>query len=208
MREGSREPGRGECCFVVEKTFRTRPNQERKNAICIQSIYFGDRALGPDFFGITSLNPGSLASVEPMLGITSLNPGSLASVDPMLGITSLCIDIALGVVLGASPDFNFSATFVIFGSTCSEALFSTQSISAPFGGQRKFFRILPQFTISLIPFAFKPYLAFSTLIAGLRPMTMTTLPIAYIDWRWPHFSHKKSGLEYFGVLHKIQKGVF
>ena len=25
MREGSREPGRGECCFVVEKTFRTRP---------------------------------------------------------------------------------------------------------------------------------------------------------------------------------------
>ena len=26
MREGSREPGRGECRFVVEKTFRTRPN--------------------------------------------------------------------------------------------------------------------------------------------------------------------------------------
>ena len=25
MREGSSEPGRGECCFVVEKTFRTRP---------------------------------------------------------------------------------------------------------------------------------------------------------------------------------------
>ena len=25
MREGSSEPGRGECFFVVEKTFRTRP---------------------------------------------------------------------------------------------------------------------------------------------------------------------------------------
>ena len=25
MRRGSREPGRGECRFVVEKTFRTRP---------------------------------------------------------------------------------------------------------------------------------------------------------------------------------------
>ena len=25
MRLGSREPGRGECRFVVEKTFRTRP---------------------------------------------------------------------------------------------------------------------------------------------------------------------------------------
>ena len=26
MREGSSEPGRGECFFVVEKTFRTRPS--------------------------------------------------------------------------------------------------------------------------------------------------------------------------------------
>ena len=29
MREGSSEPGRGECCFVVEKTFRTRPKKGR-----------------------------------------------------------------------------------------------------------------------------------------------------------------------------------
>ena len=26
MREGSREPARGECGFVIEKTFRTRPD--------------------------------------------------------------------------------------------------------------------------------------------------------------------------------------
>lgn len=127
----------------------------------------------------------------------------------MLGITSLCIDIALGVVLGAVPDFNFSAMFVIFGSTCSEACFLTESISAPFGGQRKFFRIRPHITISLISFVSKCYLAFSKLIAGLRPMTMTILQIAYIDWLWAPFPpSKKAGWSLAGFCIKNTKWRF